>query len=120
MADIWGNYTTGLISLAQITPPGEGVGGSGGASGAGSPETVLKASPGATYVDTNNGDLYVKQTGTGNTGWVIVTGGSAATQVFSGHYAGGTPSQTPTAAAAIAIDLDAPYAQWTWDGAAWF
>lgn len=40
-------------------------------SGAGSPEGVVTAAPGATYVDTNApGTLYLKRTGTGNTGWV--------------------------------------------------
>lgn len=41
-------------------------------SGAGSPEGVITANPGALYINTNGGagtTLYVKQTGTGNTGW---------------------------------------------------
>lgn len=39
-------------------------------SGAGSPEGVVNASPGLIYADTTNGKLYVKRTGTANTGWV--------------------------------------------------
>lgn len=41
--------------------------------GAGSPESVVTASPGALYTRTDGGagtTLYVKETGTGNTGWV--------------------------------------------------
>lgn len=40
-------------------------------SGSGSPEGVVPAEPGATYVDTDApGTLYFKRIGTGNTGWV--------------------------------------------------
>lgn len=42
-------------------------------SGSGSPESSVTASPGALYVDTDGGastTLYVKESGTGNTGWV--------------------------------------------------
>lgn len=44
-------------------------------------------------------------------------GGSGS--VFSGHYGGGTPTDTPTSSAAIAYDLDAPFNMWTWNGSAW-
>lgn len=37
--------------------------------GAGSPEGVSSAGPGSTWRDLTNGKLYVKETGTGNTGW---------------------------------------------------
>lgn len=42
-------------------------------SGAGSPEGVVTAPPGSLYTNTSGGlltTLYVKETGTGNTGWV--------------------------------------------------
>lgn len=40
-------------------------------SGSGSPEGVVPADVGATYVDTDApGTLYFKRTGSGNTGWV--------------------------------------------------
>lgn len=39
--------------------------------GAGSPEGVLTAVVGSLYTDTTGGKLYVKATGTGNTGWVV-------------------------------------------------
>lgn len=38
--------------------------------GFGSPEGVVTAPPGSTYVDMGGGLLYVKQSGTGNTGWI--------------------------------------------------
>lgn len=40
--------------------------------GAGSPETVVTAAVGSGYRDTTNGNLWVKASGTGNTGWKIV------------------------------------------------
>lgn len=39
-------------------------------SGSGSPEGVYEAIVGAIYQDTSNGKLYIKKTGTGNTGWI--------------------------------------------------
>ena len=53
--------------------------------------------------------------GSGGTG-----GGVLSPEVFSGHYSGGTPTQTPSGTAAIAYDLDAPFAVWSWSGTAWF
>lgn len=52
----------------------------------------------------------------------IVSNGSSggSGSVFSGHYGGGTPTQTPTGTSAIAYDLDAPFQVWNWDGSAWF
>jgi hypothetical protein len=50
-------------------------------------------------------------------------GGGGVGAVFSGHYAGGTPTQTPNpgTTAAIAYDLDSPFRTWNWDGvSAWF
>lgn len=43
-------------------------------SGSGSPEGVVTASPGATYVDTATGNFWTKKTGTAtNTGWIQQT-----------------------------------------------
>lgn len=39
--------------------------------GSGSPEGVVTAAQGSLYGDTTNGRLYVKNTGTGNTGWLL-------------------------------------------------
>ena len=44
-------------------------------SGSGSPEGVVIAKPKLLYLDTSGaagGVLYIKQSGTGNTGWVMV------------------------------------------------
>ncbi|MES2359971.1 MAG: hypothetical protein V4529_16650 [Gemmatimonadota bacterium] len=40
---------------------------------AGSPESVVAANLGSLCCDTTNGELYVKKTGSGNTGWKLVT-----------------------------------------------
>lgn len=45
-------------------------------------------------------------------------GGSGEQQVFSGNYGGGTPTDTPTADEAIAIDKDTG-AEWHWFDGAW-
>jgi hypothetical protein len=37
--------------------------------GSGSPQGVVTGVPGQSYVDTTNGTLYYKMSGTGNTGW---------------------------------------------------
>jgi hypothetical protein len=46
----------------------------GGSTIVGSPEAVLTASPGATVWDTTDKILYVKDSGTGNTGWLAING----------------------------------------------
>lgn len=48
----------------------QGAAGGSGASGSGSPEGVVAASPGTTYIDTANQSFWVKITGSGNTGWI--------------------------------------------------
>lgn len=42
-------------------------------SNAGSPEGVVTAPPGSYCADSTNGEGYIKKTGTGNTGWKLVT-----------------------------------------------
>lgn len=42
-------------------------------SNAGSPESVVTATPGSYCADSTNGEGYIKHTGTGNTGWKLVT-----------------------------------------------
>lgn len=56
--------------LCDIAVDGAGGGGGGGLAGAGSPEGVVSASPGTTYLDTTTDGFWVKKTGTGNTGWI--------------------------------------------------
>jgi len=48
------------------------ISGAGNFSGAGSPEGVVTANAGATYVDTATGSLYWKRTSGVNTGWVVI------------------------------------------------
>ncbi|HEX2878862.1 MAG TPA: hypothetical protein VHO25_04930, partial [Polyangiaceae bacterium] len=65
--------TTGWVEF-------EGSGGGGGGatapgSGSGSPEGVETAPPGTPYWDATNKIWYVKDTGTGNTGWASQVGG---------------------------------------------
>lgn len=91
--------------------------GASGLSGAGSPEGVETARPGATYVDTSTGDLWAKQTGTGNTGWTLISSVAGTLGVFGGN---GSPVGVviPTTAAALYVqfDSDPPYIVWVWDG----
>lgn len=62
-----------LHKIASLAASG-GAGGGGGAagfSGNGSPEGVVTANPGATYVRIDTGGFWYKATGTGtNTGWI--------------------------------------------------
>lgn len=66
--------------------------------GSGSPEGVVAANRGSSYRDITNGVIYVKVTGTGNTGWSAVT--SAATEAAANTFRG-----NPTAATAAAQDI---------------
>ncbi len=54
---------------------------------AGSPESVVSAPVGAICHDTTNGDLYVKESGTGNTGWVALSTGGGGGSVSDTAYA---------------------------------
>lgn len=68
------NELRSLHKIVDLIGGGSGGGGAyasgGNFSGSGSPEGVVTASPGATYVDTDlPGTIYAKRTGTGNTGW---------------------------------------------------
>lgn len=49
-----------------------------GYEGDGTPEGTVTAPVGSVYADTTNGVLYVKNTGTGNTGWVLIEAGAAS------------------------------------------
>jgi hypothetical protein len=60
-----------LQLLCDIAAAASG-GGGGGEAGVGSPEGVVTADPGVTYLDTSNGFFYAKQTGVGNTGWLAI------------------------------------------------
>jgi len=65
-----------LIAIAEGINQGGG-GGAGGASnyqGAGSPEGVQTAAVGSIYRNTTTDAIWWKNSGTGNTGWVQITG----------------------------------------------
>ena len=67
--DAYGNYYCNL----PAEYPGRGTGGSGNSiqRGAGAPTTTTLISYG--YIDSNNGNFYVNDSGT-NTGWVLISG----------------------------------------------
>lgn len=63
-----------VICVAQPYPkPGTGGSGTGqaGIVGHGSPQGAATATPGTIYWDTDNQLMYVKDSGSGNTGWAI-------------------------------------------------
>lgn len=66
-----------VAGLKGASSGGGGGGGGGAATGTGSPEGVRAASPGAEFIDINatlGARKWLKVTGTGNTGWKVVTG----------------------------------------------
>lgn len=62
---VWVNGVESVIAQLGTT-----VNGTGGLTGSGSPEGVVTAEPGAVYLDTTNNSLWIKRTGSGNTGWI--------------------------------------------------
>ena len=72
----------------NVTVSGGGGGSSSELSGTGSPEGVVTASPGIYYTDTNgtNGAWrWIKVSGTGNTGWMVVYGDTGWRKLAQGH-----------------------------------
>lgn len=63
-----GGHPSGEPDVSSIS----GGSGAGGLEGSGSPEGSVTADAGATYWDSTNQALYVKDSGTGNTGWKAV------------------------------------------------
>lgn len=66
----------GLLPYAILAAVGdiEGGGGAGGdccPAGVGSPEGVVTAEPGASYLDTSTDEFWLKRTGSGNVGWFL-------------------------------------------------
>lgn len=58
--------------------------------GSNSPESVVSANIGSIYRDTLNGDLYIKNSGTGSTGWLsYITNPLTATLQTNGNYING-------------------------------
>lgn len=56
--------------LGAVRDNGTGGGGGGGLVGSGSPEGVETAEPGVTYLDVDADSFWVKESGSGNTGWL--------------------------------------------------
>lgn len=54
--------------------------------GDGSPEGAVAGPVGALYTDTTNGTLYIKETGTGDTGWVSILSSTLNPLKFVGAY----------------------------------
>ncbi len=48
-----------------------------------------------------------------------IIGVASNQSVFSGHYGGGLPTQTPVVGAALAYDLDQPGTMYIWNGSNW-
>ncbi len=62
-----------MVLLNQIANSlAGGTGTTSGFAGVGSPEGVVTAPTGSTYVDTGNNAFYVKVSGVGNTGWQAI------------------------------------------------
>lgn len=59
--------------------------------GTGSPEGVVSANPSSIYHDRSSGNFWLKQTGTGNTGWILIATAAGFVQ--------GTPPSTDNAIA---------------------
>ena len=119
------------VGSASITTTG-GVTSSLLKSGAGSPEGAATAGVGAIYRDTTNGSFYIKRTGTGNTGWVLIDQCSSSTytptatltlnldsatpsvfrytRVGDVVWVSGDVSLDPTASGTISFDLSLPIA----------
>ncbi|MNL43192.1 hypothetical protein D3C87_1656970 [compost metagenome] len=61
-------YSSGAVTTYKTTAAGAGI-----TAFAGNPESNVTAPPGCICADITNGVIYVKKTGTGNTGWKLVT-----------------------------------------------
>ena len=123
--DTFGNYIAmnDAADIALEFPPGGSFAGGigvGTRTGVGSPQGVVSAPPGTEYVDTSNGNFYVKQTGTGKTGWVLVTGaGGGGGGVTSGN---GSPVGVVNAATFtlyVQLDSTPPGITWFSNGSVW-
>lgn len=59
-----------MRSLHKLVALIQGGGGGGGLAGVGSPEGVVAANPGRTYLDTSTNSFWAKNSGAGTTGWI--------------------------------------------------
>jgi hypothetical protein len=76
---VWTTDGSGTVGGTFLDPPGKYLN-LGIEAGSGTPEAIVTAPPGTIYGDVS-GDLWIKHTGTGNTGWVRLwrSGGDTAT-----------------------------------------
>jgi hypothetical protein len=92
--DSLGNWIPGPFQDVPFPPQMSST----GSSGLGSPEGIVSASPGGTYVDTGGGNFWVKQSGENTkTGWVEVVAGAGSTFAGAGSPEGvqaGAPGST--------------------------
>lgn len=58
--------------ISVLIVSGSSSGSVSGITGTGSPEGAQTATPGITYYDSSTGQFWVKATGSGNTGWVLL------------------------------------------------
>ena len=84
----------------------------------GAPEGIVSANPGSICHDRANGDLYVKKTGTGTSGWILLATTSGAATTFMGdsgsaspvanvlNILGGTGIDTVCSGNTVTIDFD--------------
>jgi len=107
MSDNYGNYNSSVVD------PRVGLDNRNPNSGSGSPEGVVTSGPGGYYVDTSNGNFYVKQTGTDSTGWVLVTGGGGGGGTTELYYS--ATDVTPNAA----VTATRPAIYYTAQGSVW-
>ena len=73
MTEAESDSVSGNGDYVPLGSPAGGAGG-GGLAGSGSPEGVAIANPGTTYLDTSNDEFWAKETGSGNTGWILKVG----------------------------------------------
>lgn len=107
MSDEYGNYQ------ANIVDPMSGFQQPNGHSGSGSPEGVVTSTPGDYYVDVDTGNLYVKQTGDGDTGWTLVVGGGGGGGATELYFS--ATDVTPNAA----VTATRPALYYTSQGSVW-
>lgn len=96
--DAFGNYYPGFTVVFNANPVSNG--GGSAATGFGTPENAVAGGLGDSYVDLDNGNFYVKTTGSGTNGWVLVSGGVAELSWVSGDPNGQINATLP----AIAYD----------------
>lgn len=101
-----------VVALCNAT------GGGGATTGVGSPEGVVTAGVGALYINTATNEIWFKETGTGNTGWTQVAGGTGGVgEILTGAFTDPNGNVTPTTTTGAALyyqDSASAVNQWRW------